>query len=41
MYVCTYGTALVQRHKYTRAAHVVAVCGPRMYSRDTQFASNL
>ena len=30
-----YGTALVQRHKYARATHVVVACGPRVYSRDT------
>ena len=37
----TYSTALVQRCKYVGVAHVVAAYGPRVYSHDTQFASNL
>ena len=42
-YVYKYGTALVQHCEYARAArvHVVAACGPRVYVRDTQFASSL
>ena len=35
-----YGTALVKRREYTHATHTVAVCGPRVYLHDTQFASS-
>ena len=35
-----YGTALVQRHEYTRTTCVVAACGPCVYSRDKLLASS-
>ena len=41
IYMAMYGTALVQCREYTRATRVVAACGPRVYSHDTQIASNL
>ena len=32
---------LVQRREYAYGTHKVDACGPRVYSCDTQFASNL
>ena len=36
-----YFTAPVQHREYMHVTQVVAVCGPHMYSHDTQFVSNL
>ena len=36
-----YSTTLVQHHECVHATGVVAACGPRVYSHDTQFLNNL
>ena len=32
VFLFSYGTALVQRHEYTRVTRMVAACGSHMYS---------